>query len=315
MLLLSGVVTADTSDIPGFGSGTPLRVYMQDGNGPWSGIMIGTLGINGADVLKLKRGDNITLNGRIGETFSVTTIDSLKQITVNSNGNPLPDVVDLTTGEIDASTGAVVNAEQWESVLVDYKNVTITDLNADGDPGPNSYNFGEIMVNDGSGDARIEFQDGNHNYNNEWDTTLAKNPANIQVKLNATFDEIRGVMFYSHSYYKIVPRKNDDLVGYMETVGVNDNKSSVPVAYKLEQNYPNPFNPSTTINYSVPKEGIVTLKIFNILGQEVKTLVNENKISGNYNVRFNASELSSGVYFYSLRSGNYYQVKKMLLLK
>ena len=196
-----------------------------------------------------------------------------------------------------------------------YKDVKVTDENADGDPGPNSYNFGEEMINDGSGDARIEYQDGNHNYNNNWDSTLSNNPANIYVKLNSTFTEIQGIMFYSHSYYKIVPRKNDDFIGYVGAVGVTDKPSKLPFSYKLNQNFPNPFNPSTTINYSIPKESIVTLKIYNILGQEVKTLVSESKAPGNYNVRFNASELSSGVYFYSLKAGNYYQVKKMMLLK
>ena len=310
---LSGIVTADTSDIPGFGSGTPMRIYMQDKNAQWSGIMIGTLGINGADVLKFKRGDSVTLNGRITENYSVTSIDSLKQITVNSHNNPLPDPVDLQTGDIDNSTGAVVSAEQWESVLIDYKNVVVTDENADGDPGPNSYNFGESLINDGSGDARIEFQDGNHNYNNDWDSTLAHDPNNIQVKLSSSFSEIKGILFYSHSYYKIVPRQNDDFTGFV--VGVKNEKSIQPTSYTLKQNYPNPFNPSTTIEYSIPKESLVSVKIFNILGQEVKTLVSENQAPGNYNIRFNASDLSSGIYFYSLRAGNYFQVKKMILLK
>ncbi len=312
---LTGVVTADTSDIPGYGSSTPLRVYMQDGRGPWTGIMIGTHGNMGAEVTKLKRGDNVTLNGRIMENYSVTGIDSLKQITVNSSNNALPEAIDLKTGDIGSTTGADTSAEKWESVLIDYKNVTVTDENADGDPGPNSYNFGEEMIDDGSGNARIEYQDGNHNYNNNWDSTLAKNPANIYVKLNSTFTEIRGILFYSHSYYKIVPRKNDDFIGYVGAVGVKDKPSKLPITYKLDQNYPNPFNPSTTINYSIPKESIVSLKIYNILGQEVKTLVNESKAPGKYNVRFNASELSSGVYFYSLKAGDYYQVKKMMLLK
>jgi len=312
---LSGVVTADTSDIPGFGSGTPTRVYMQDGSGPWTGIMIGTGGLNGADVLKFKRGDNVTLTGVIRENYSVTSIDTLSQITINSSGNTLPDPIDLKTGDIADSTGATVNAEKWESVFIDYKNVKVTNENADGNPGPNSYNFGESLINDGSGDARIEYQDGNHNYNNNWDSTLANNPANIYVKLNSTFTEVRGILFYSHSYYKIVPRKNDDFIGYMGPTAVNDGITALPVSYKLDQNYPNPFNPTTTINFSIPRQSMVTLKIFNILGQEVKTLVNENKAPGNYSINFNASNLSSGVYFYSIKTGNYYQVKKMMLLK
>ena len=305
---LSGIVTADTSDIPGFGSSTPLRVYMQDGTGPWSGIMIGTLGINGADVLKFKRGDNVTLTGRIMENYSVTAIDSLKEIAVNSHNNPLPEPVDLQTGDIGETSGGDVSAEQWESVLIDYKNVVVTDQNAD----PTT-NYGESFINDGSGNARIEFQDGNHNYYNNWDTTLAGNPSNILVKLNSSFSEISGVLFYSHSYYKIVPRQNDDFTGFV--VGVSDEKFVQPTTYTLKQNYPNPFNPSTTIEYSIPKESVVSVKIFNILGQEVKTLVNESEAPGNYSIKFNASNLSSGIYFYSFRAGNYYQVKKMMLLK
>ncbi len=310
---LSGVVTADTSDIPGFGSGTPLRVYMQDGSGPWTGIMIGTGGMKGVDVLNLKRGDNVTLTGVIDENYGVTQIDSLTQITVNSRNNALPDVVDLTTGEIDKKGGGDVAAEQWESVLVDYKNVTVTDENADGDPGPISTNHGEIFVNDGSGDARVELQDGNHDYHNDWDSTLFNNPNNKYVSAGSKFSEIKGILFYSYSYYKLVPRKNDDFLGFV--TGIKKETSLKPVSYSLEQNYPNPFNPSTVISFSIPSGNNVTLKIFNILGQEVSTLVNDYKAPGKYTVNFNAANLSSGIYFYVLRAGGYFQVKKMMLLK
>ncbi len=313
---LTGIVTADTSDIPGFGTGTPLRVYMQDKSAAWSGIMIGVKGINGADVLKFKRGDSVTLTGRIMENYSVTSIDSLTSIKVNSSNNPEPAPVDLKTGDIDKITGATDSTaagERWESVLVDYKNVTVTDENADGDPGPISSNHGEIFVNDGSGDTRVELQDGNHNYNNDWDSTLADNPANIYVMTGSKFSELKGILFYSYSYYKLVPRKNDDLIGFV--TGIKKEINTQPVSYTLEQNYPNPFNPSTTISYSIPSGSRVTLKIYNILGQEVKTLVNDYMASGKYTINFNADNLSSGIYFYTLHAGNYYQVKKMILLK
>ncbi len=79
--------------------------------------------------------------------------------------------------------------------------------------------------------------------------------------------------------------------------------------------YPNPFNPATTISYQIPKDGQVTIKVFDALGRGIKTLVDEFKSSGQYSVRFDASRLASGIYFYSIRSGNYNAVKKMLLLK
>jgi hypothetical protein len=89
----------------------------------------------------------------------------------------------------------------------------------------------------------------------------------------------------------------------------------IPSEMNLWQNYPNPFNPSTTIRYGFTKQMIVSLKIFNILGQEVATLVNEEKPACNYEVNWNATNFSSGVYFYRLQTGSYVEVKKMLLLK
>ena len=83
----------------------------------------------------------------------------------------------------------------------------------------------------------------------------------------------------------------------------------------MYQNYPNPFNPETTIKYAVPKTVNVELKVFDILGREVKTLVNETKNPGYYEVQLNANNLASGVYFYRLKAGEYNKTDKMLLLK
>ena len=91
--------------------------------------------------------------------------------------------------------------------------------------------------------------------------------------------------------------------------------SGVPENFNLEQNYPNPFNPTTKINYSIHEEGLVTLEVYNIAGEQVATLVNEYKSPGNYEVSFNASSLSSGTYFYKLSAGSYTEVKKMILLR
>ncbi|MDP3149133.1 MAG: T9SS type A sorting domain-containing protein, partial [Ignavibacteria bacterium] len=89
----------------------------------------------------------------------------------------------------------------------------------------------------------------------------------------------------------------------------------MPTEYALEQNYPNPFNPATTITYQLPKSGSVTLKIYDMLGKEVRTLVNEQKEMGRYTVQFDASSLASGMYVYRLRANDYTSTKKMLLLK
>ena len=94
----------------------------------------------------------------------------------------------------------------------------------------------------------------------------------------------------------------------------NENES-IPVNYSLSQNYPNPFNPVAKINYSIQKQGLVILKVYDILGREIRTLVNEVKSPGNYLVEFNGSEFASGVYFYRIQAGNFNQVKKMILIK
>jgi hypothetical protein len=97
--------------------------------------------------------------------------------------------------------------------------------------------------------------------------------------------------------------------------GIKQNNYFTPVSYKLYQNYPNPFNPSTTISFNVIKQDHVSLRVYNILGEVVATLVNEVKSPGNYSVRFDARGLSSGIYFYEFNSGNFRDVKKMIILK
>jgi len=87
------------------------------------------------------------------------------------------------------------------------------------------------------------------------------------------------------------------------------------VTYHLSQNFPNPFNPATTIQYQLPKNGFVTLKIYDILGKEVAALVNDQKTQGRYSVNFDASRLASGVYIYQLLVNDYVSSKKMLFLK
>ena len=90
---------------------------------------------------------------------------------------------------------------------------------------------------------------------------------------------------------------------------------NIPNEYALGQNYPNPFNPITMIKYQLPANGFVSLKVYDVLGKEVATLVNEYKVAGYYDVEFNATNLSSGVYFYKLQAGNFVVTKKLLLTR
>ncbi|MDD5362153.1 MAG: T9SS type A sorting domain-containing protein [Ignavibacteria bacterium] len=105
------------------------------------------------------------------------------------------------------------------------------------------------------------------------------------------------------------------LIKYTGPSGINNNTGEIPAAFSLSQNYPNPFNPSTMISFALPKSGMVTLKIYNSLGKEVETLVNENMAAGNHEITFNASGLTSGIYFYRINANGFTDTKKMMLVK
>ena len=110
--------------------------------------------------------------------------------------------------------------------------------------------------------------------------------------------------------------QRDDIVIEKSNLLVRNFKGEgIPITYDLAQNFPNPFNPSTTILYQLPENGMVTLKIYDILGSEVATLVNEEKVAGRYEVNFNASSLASGVYIYKIQAGSFIASKKLVLLK
>ncbi|MDD5607662.1 MAG: 5'-nucleotidase C-terminal domain-containing protein [Ignavibacterium sp.] len=109
----------------------------------------------------------------------------------------------------------------------------------------------------------------------------------------------------------ISPEYKGNVVTNLESI---DN-GTIPGEFRLEQNYPNPFNPSTTINYDLPKQSSVTLKIYNVTGEEVATLVNQDQEAGRYRIRWEASQLASGIYFYQLIAGGFVETKKMVLMR
>jgi len=138
---------------------------------------------------------------------------------------------------------------------------------------------------------------GNNHAENIVDTDTA-------YTLNSQFGSINPAYYDAWDY---------DLRRPKNPTGVLD--ESLPLVYELGQNYPNPFNPSTRISFSIPAQAKVELKVYNLLGQEIATLVNEVRAAGVHNVRFNGSALASGVYIYRLTAGDFNAVKKMVLVK
>jgi hypothetical protein len=307
VVTINGVVTADTSDLSLTSSGT-TPWYIQNGNAPWNGIWV-----SGVDTLlsKVHDGDSISvtgtvqeyLNGTTGSVGRVTRIGNASAVTVLSTGNILPAPIVLTTGAFNASNGSPT-AEPYEGMAVRFNNVTVTDTF------PTFADPSEYTINDGSGPVIVRAADGKSRYSNvRGDTAYGKTILHVGDK----FSFMQGIIYFSFNQYKFVPRGNADFGTY--TVGVIRVGNTVPEKFVLSQNYPNPFNPSTRIEYDIPRSGAVSLKIYNILGQEVATLVNSTLVAGHYSVQFNASRLPSGMYLYRLQSASGVMVRKMLLVK
>ncbi|MCG8607426.1 T9SS type A sorting domain-containing protein, partial [bacterium] len=283
---VTGVVTTDSTDFSFY--------YIQDGTGPWTGIQVND------NLSEVGIGDNVTVTGTMEERFGVTRISGNITATVNSTGNALPDPEVLTTSEL----ATVSTGEQWESVLVQVQNVTVTNPRPDGSPG-----FGEFTINDGSGDLRVD--DLSSAFGGQADPNMDLFPE------GATIESITAVHYFSFSNYKLAPRNDNDIVGLVVSVEDDD---LVPLTFDLEQNYPNPFNPETTIRYQLAQQGQVKIQIFNILGQRVRTLVDQVQPAGTFSVRWDATNdsgarVATGVYVYRMTTPDFVKSQKMLLLK
>jgi len=130
---------------------------------------------------------------------------------------------------------------------------------------------------------------------------------------DATF--VTGGSIYFRPGIVIVQGGRFRAIGDSTLVDVKLPESEIPVEFALRQNYPNPFNPTTTIHFSIPTSVFVSLKVYNLLGQEVATVVHEGLPAGRYSRVFDVGELPSGVYFYRLTAGEFSETKRMMLLK
>ena len=142
--------------------------------------------------------------------------------------------------------------------------------------------------------------DGQH-----YDNSIINSPLNTALSAN-----IVNALYNASDHLPVYA-----LLTFDNSTGIAQSNSSAPKAFILYQNYPNPFNPSTTISYYIPKEENVVIKLYNMLGQEVKTLLNEKQSAGQHNIRFFADNLSSGIYFYRVKAGRLSLSKKMIIMK
>jgi hypothetical protein len=115
--------------------------------------------------------------------------------------------------------------------------------------------------------------------------------------------------------FDVVPDSGTIQMTKVNVIDVSKRSESEMLSPYLMQNYPNPFNPVTTINYQISKNGFVTLKVYDLLGRELATLINKPLIPGRYSAKFNGNDFPSGIYLYKLSTGNFTSVKKLIVLK
>jgi len=224
----------------------------------------------------------VTLTDASSNTDALSTIFEMTfDDEILGGGSPLPVELVSFTAALTNSVAIVLN---WQ---------TATEVN--------NYGF-EVerkilkqVQNDGESWEKIGFVNGHGNSNSPQDYTFTD------------INPLPGTM-----QYRLKQEDTDGGYKYSNIVIV---ESETPKEFKLAQNYPNPFNPTTEISYSLPKESDITLKVYNALGKEVVTLVNKRQEAGKYNVTFNAENLSSGIYFYLIRTAENASVKKMILLR
>ncbi|OGU71405.1 MAG: hypothetical protein A3H45_02550 [Ignavibacteria bacterium RIFCSPLOWO2_02_FULL_55_14] len=336
---VAGIVTADTTDIaeiPATGTGSLRpRVWIAEAAGAWRGVvMYGVSASVGVDTVK--RGDSLSVTGIVRETNGRPAIEVLSR-TVHATGRPVPSATTISVSGFGSVSYELSNPptsgnptfEQWEGVLVNVNNVYVVNRNADNPLGTASSNFGEFMVsptNLPSSSSRFGLRVDDNGRNSYYADTSSGYlgvggryyidhpglpPRTSVLNLSWKISSLKAIFDFSFSFYKLEPRKDDD---YGTLTGA-EMVSDVPESFSLSQNYPNPFNPTTSIRYTLPFESNVTIRVFNLLGQEVATLAQGVMASGTYVATFDATRLTTGVYFCQLRAGDFVALRKMVLLK
>jgi len=178
------------------------------------------------------------------------------------------------------------------------RSVYAIDVNGDGDM--------DVLSAAGSTIAWYE-NDGNENFT-EHPITTSLSSARLVYAVDVDGDTDMDVLSASKYDNKIAWYEND----LVNSIAISN---EIPIEFSLSQNYPNPFNPTTIIKYQIPELSFVTLKIYDVLGSEIATLVNEEKPIGSYVVELNAKGLPSGIFFYKLQAGSFVETKKMILIK
>ncbi len=298
--------------------GNPLVLANKDGADPIAEAVAGPETGNGAVKIgprnhfiaspdMMPSGGGLKVNRyTIGFDFSIDALGNWRAFyqTDSLNDNDAEFFIrktgEIGVGDLGYSDSVIVAPDEWYRLMMTIDLVDTTNSNV------KYYIDGQAVQKEEGSMQKI---DGRYSFG----------PAGYvdQLLLMADNDNDDGLINISEVilFDRVLTAEEVEALGGYGHVGVNDQSVSVPEVYSLNQNYPNPFNPSTVISYSIPKQSIVTLKVYNLLGELVTTLVDQPQSAGNHEFKFNAGHLSSGVYFYSIKAGSFFQTKKMMLLK
>lgn len=303
---VTGIVTADTLFYGKFGA-----YVIQDADGPWNGVFVfGALP-------QLMRGDKVKVTGTVTDynadwhfKWDNNTVILADNAEVLEQAEP-PAVVEVATGDL---AGDAATAESYEGCLVKVSNMTLVSVN--------SY---DVTISDGSGECLLDadaFVGADQKFNPYFfidndDGVLILNGVDT-VKVGDTLQSAQGVFTFSFGTYKLEIRDMNDLGGY--AVGVKSDIIAAPLTYELKQNFPNPFNPETRIYFSLPEMQKVQLIVYNVVGQKVRTLLNTQYAAGRHVVNWDGLDdagrrVTSGVYFYRIKAGDFIDFKKMTMIK
>lgn len=288
---VTGIVT-----VIGISSYEDNFIISMPNGGEWSALYVYKANYINTNNPIVSVGDEVEVTGYIDEYYGYTELSGNSEevtVTILSTGNSVPSSIELTAVIIETS-------EQYECVLVRVNDITCLQ-----EPDTHGIWFG----NDSTGICGFDDQ---YLY---WDNWVPE----FIVNIGDTFDVIQGFVAYSWGNYCVCPRGWDDINPI-----VSSNENTVNVSSEFIGCYPNPFNPQTTAYLNLKNDSQVTLNVYNIKGEKIRTLVNEDLTAGEHHIMWNGtddnnSKVSSGIYFFEANiknsNGDYTSVKKVILLK
>lgn len=281
-----GIVTGDTSVYANY-----QAYVLQDAETVWSGIFVSWISN------QLLLGQQVKVTGLVTEadpewTYKwggLTKLIDVDSVSVVGEGARTP--LDVVTGNLSGSSPGV---EAFEGVLVSVHNVQVT-----------SVNLYDWSIDDGTGPCLMD------------DDACPLDSFFAQITPGSTFERVTGFFTYSFGTYKIELRDSADFAGF---VGVKGSPAFTPYEFRLAPNFPNPFNTTTRIAYTLPRTLTVKVVVYNLAGQQVRTLVNGTQIAGVHAAFWDGRDaqgqsVSSGMYFYRIKAGDYVECRKMVFLK